>query len=77
MKLAFILDPLDDIKTYKDSSYAMMQEAARRAFSLGCRPAPRDLREMSSAWSPGRSAAARLLWAYYRVKKGGRVVTPV
>ncbi|HTO45934.1 MAG TPA: glutathione synthase [Burkholderiales bacterium] len=34
MKLAFILDPLDDIKTYKDSSYAMMQEAARRGHEL-------------------------------------------
>ena len=34
MKLAFILDPLDDIKTYKDSSYAMMQEAARRGHDL-------------------------------------------
>jgi len=34
MKLAFILDPLDDIKTYKDSSYAMLQEAARRGHDL-------------------------------------------
>jgi len=34
MKLAFVLDPLDDIKTYKDSSYAMLQEAARRGHEL-------------------------------------------
>lgn len=34
MKLAFILDPLDGIKTYKDSSYAMMEEAARRGHAL-------------------------------------------
>ena len=34
MKLAFILDPLDSIKTYKDSSYAMMEEAARRGHEL-------------------------------------------
>jgi glutathione synthase len=34
MKLAFVLDPLDDIKTYKDSSYAMMQAAARRGHEL-------------------------------------------
>jgi glutathione synthase len=34
MKLAFILDPLDSIKTYKDSSYAMMEEAARRGHAL-------------------------------------------
>ena len=34
MKLAFVLDPLDAIKTYKDSSYAMMEEAARRGHEL-------------------------------------------
>ncbi len=34
MKLAFVLDPLDSIKTYKDSSYAMMEEAARRGHAL-------------------------------------------
>ena len=34
MKLAFVLDPLEDIKTYKDSSYAMMEEAARRGHAL-------------------------------------------
>ena len=41
------------------------------------RPTARDLRAMSDAWSPWRSAAARLLWAYYRVRKGGKIVTPV
>jgi glutathione synthase len=30
MKLAFILDQLDSIKTHKDSSFAMMREAAAR-----------------------------------------------
>ena len=34
MQLAFILDPLEDIKPYKDSSYAMMREAAARGHSL-------------------------------------------
>ncbi|MCL4802124.1 MAG: glutathione synthase [Burkholderiales bacterium] len=34
MKLAFILDPLPSIKTYKDSTYAMMVEAARRGHEL-------------------------------------------
>ena len=34
MKLVFVLDPLDDIKTYKDSSYAMMEEASRRGHEL-------------------------------------------
>jgi glutathione synthase len=30
MKFAFLADPLDHFKTYKDSTYAMMAEAARR-----------------------------------------------
>lgn len=34
MKLAFILDQLDSIKTYKDSSFAMMREAAARGYRL-------------------------------------------
>ena len=34
MKLAFILDQLDSIKTYKDSSFAMMREAAARGHRL-------------------------------------------
>ncbi len=54
-----------------------LQESARLAFALDARPSTRELREMSNAWSPWRSAAARLLWAYYRVRKGGKAVTPV
>jgi glutathione synthase len=34
MKLAFIADPLDSFKIYKDSTYAMMVEAARRGHEL-------------------------------------------
>ena len=34
MKFAFILDPLDSIETYKDSSFAMMREAAARGHEL-------------------------------------------
>ncbi|HVK57061.1 MAG TPA: glutathione synthase [Burkholderiales bacterium] len=34
MRIAFILDPLDQIKTYKDSSFAMMQEAATRGHQI-------------------------------------------
>ena len=34
MKLAFILDPLDQIKPHKDSSFAMMEEAASRGHEL-------------------------------------------
>lgn len=34
MKLAIILDPLETIKTYKDSSFAMMREAAKRGHEI-------------------------------------------
>ena len=34
MKIAFVLDPLDSIKTYKDSSFAMMREAAARGHRI-------------------------------------------
>jgi glutathione synthase len=54
MKLAFILDPLDSIKTYKDSSYAMMEEAARRGHALSVLHQEgllcRDARVSAAAW---------------------------
>lgn len=46
-----------------------LQEAAKILFDLDARPKERAFREMSLAWSPWRSVAARLLWAYYRVAK--------
>jgi DNA-3-methyladenine glycosylase II len=45
-----------------------LQEAARLLFELDARPAERDLRTMAEPWSPWRGVAARLLWAYYRVR---------
>lgn len=46
-----------------------LQEAARVLFGLEARPSEKALRAMAEAWSPWRSVAARLLWAYYRVAK--------
>jgi DNA-3-methyladenine glycosylase II len=46
-----------------------LQEAARMLFDLSDRPRDRSLRQMAEAWSPWRSVAARLLWAYYHVAK--------
>lgn len=46
-----------------------LQEAARLLFELPERPRERALRQMAEAWSPWRSVAARLLWAYYRVAR--------
>jgi glutathione synthase len=34
MRLAFVVDPLDQLKAYKDSSVAMMREAARRGHEV-------------------------------------------
>lgn len=34
MKILFIADPLDTFKTYKDTTYAMMREAAQRGHEL-------------------------------------------
>ncbi|MEL7253089.1 MAG: DNA-3-methyladenine glycosylase 2 family protein [Pseudomonadota bacterium] len=46
-----------------------LQEAAKTLYGLSDRPKERQMREMALAWSPWRSVAARILWAYYRVDK--------
>ena len=46
-----------------------LQEAARLLFDLPARPTDKALRAMAEAWSPWRSVAARLLWAYYAQQK--------
>jgi len=39
MKLLFVADPLDNFKTYKDTTFAMMREAVRRGHSIAaCEP---------------------------------------
>jgi len=39
MQLLFVADPLETFKTYKDSTFAMMREAARRGHTLvACEP---------------------------------------
>lgn len=46
-----------------------LQESVRVLFDLDARPTENELRQMSEDWSPWRSVAARLLWAYYHVAK--------
>ncbi|MGV6803430.1 MAG: DNA-3-methyladenine glycosylase family protein [Ruegeria sp.] len=46
-----------------------LQEAARVLYDLPARPTDKALRQMAEEWSPWRSVAARVLWAYYRVAK--------
>ncbi len=41
-----------------------LQEAARAAFALSDRPSEPLLRQRAKAWSPWRSVAANMLWAY-------------
>lgn len=52
-----------------------LQEAARQLFDLHERPRERALRQMATAWSPWRSVAARLLFAYYRAIKQREGIT--
>ena len=54
MKLLFVADPLEGFKTYKDSTFAMMREAASRGHELlACEP--RDL-----SWQRGSRVTAPL-----------------
>ncbi|MGH1354442.1 MAG: DNA-3-methyladenine glycosylase family protein [Thalassovita sp.] len=46
-----------------------LQEAARILYDLPERPRDKALRQMADRWSPWRSVAARMLWAYYRLEK--------
>lgn len=48
MNLLFVADPLETFKTYKDSTYAMMVEAARRGHGLHA------MRAEDLAWRGGR-----------------------
>lgn len=47
-----------------------LQVATQALFGLPERPKERAMRELAQQWSPHRSAAAYLLWAYYRIVKG-------
>lgn len=46
-----------------------LQEAAKVLFELETRPTAEALEALSQDWSPWRSVAARVLFAYYRVIK--------
>jgi len=48
LSLLFIVDPLDELKAYKDSSIAMMREAARRSHDVWACP------QGSLRWRDGR-----------------------
>jgi DNA-3-methyladenine glycosylase II len=48
-----------------------LQHAVRDALALDTRPSPGDMVEIAEAWRPWRSVAARMLWAYYAVRRRG------
>lgn len=53
MELLFVADPLDGFKTHKDSTFAMMREAARRGHGLwACEPD-------ALSWQRGGAVTAR------------------
>ena len=55
MKLLFVADPLESFKTYKDSTFAMMREAASRGHELrACQP-------QDVMWQRGGKVSAPLL----------------
>lgn len=59
MHLLVIADPLDGFKTYKDTTYAMLREAARRGHRLAaCEP--RDLHWVSGGRVSARQCALTL-----------------
>lgn len=45
-----------------------LQASVAHAFDLEARPAARKLTELAETWSPWRSVAARLFWAYYAAR---------
>jgi DNA-3-methyladenine glycosylase II len=54
-----------------------LQEGVRMAFELDERPKEKELLARAEGWRPHRSAAARLVWAYYgAVKRGGANAAP-
>ncbi|PKA42622.1 DNA-3-methyladenine glycosylase [Rhizobium sullae] len=53
-----------------------LQNAVAAAFGLAQRPQAKALASLATAWSPWRSVAARLFWAYY-AQKLGRGLLPV
>ncbi len=52
-----------------------LQEAAKLAFELESRPDAAELHALAEKWRPYRGVAARLLWAYYKIRKDRAVVS--
>jgi glutathione synthase len=58
MKLLFVADPLESFKTYKDTTFAMMREAARRGHELlACEPVDLTWQRGGRVVAPARAFA--------------------
>ena len=67
MKLAFVLDPLPALKPYKDSSVAMMREAARRGHEIyALEPGDMYVRDGAVSADVRRLAVSKDDKAWYR-----------
>ena len=53
-----------------------LQASVGHAFAMESRPSAKNLAEIAKAWTPWRSVAARLFWAYYAAEMR-RNVTPL
>ena len=52
MRIAFLIDPPESFKIYKDSTFAMMREAAKRGHELHV------FEQHALAWRAGKVGAA-------------------
>ena len=52
-----------------------LQEAARILHDLPERPKEKQMRIIAADWTPWRSVAARILWAYYRVATSNKGIS--
>ena len=62
MNLLFVADPLEGFKTYKDTTFAMMREAARRGHALiACEPRDIAWQRATFACTPGLARPAAFI----------------
>ncbi|GGB38880.1 DNA-3-methyladenine glycosidase [Roseibium aquae] len=54
-----------------------LQIAVEKALELEARPTARQLDQIALDWSPWRSVAARLFWAWYRAYRNGQESLPL
>ena len=54
-----------------------LQQAVADAFNLDIRPGEKLCRSIAEVWTPWRSVAARLFWAYYKACRDGRNSLPI